>query len=175
MLFPTELCACIGHISYFRDREPRTSTSTFTVLRPQRSWTIRDGEPRTATSTFTQIYVHGDHGLLGTGRPGHPPQLSHRFTSTEIMDYWGRGAQDIHLNFHTDLRPRRSWTIGDGEPRTSTTTFIHPLSSNVNRFLAAQEYVLLKRRETFLLQGQLSVPTYFGTVSVALPCYLSST
>ena len=134
MLFPTELCACIGHISYFRDREPRTSTSTFTVLRPQRSWTIRDGEPRTATSTFTQIYVHGDHGLLGTGRPGHPPQLSHRFTSTEIMDYWGRGAQDIHLNFHTDLRPRRSWTIGDGEPRTSTTTFIHPLSSNVNRF-----------------------------------------
>ena len=62
-------------------------TSTETIR------TIRDGESRTVTSTFTQLpssapvefkycfvvsYVHRDH-----------------------KDYWGRGAQDGHLDFHT--------------------------------------------------------------------------
>ena len=49
-----------------RDGEPRTATSTFTLLlsseilqccftSTEAVWTIRDGEPRTATSTFTQL------------------------------------------------------------------------------------------------------------------------
>ena len=72
-------------IRTIRDREPRTSTSTFTQLLSSVSVqccftstetirTFRDGEPRTVTSTFTQLlssegttissrllYVHRDH------------------------------------------------------------------------------------------------------------------
>ena len=52
---------------------------------------IRDGEPRAATSTFTQLLnseclssssvvallPQRPQGLLGSGRPGRPPPLSH--------------------------------------------------------------------------------------------------
>ena len=93
-------------IRIIRDGEPRTSTSTFTQLlnspptmvQVQCCFTptetvraIMDGEPRTSTSTFTQLlssnlgcsssvllYVHRDH-----------------------KDCQGRGAQDVHLDFHT--------------------------------------------------------------------------
>ena len=68
------------------------------------------------------------YGLLGTGSPGRPPRLSQCcFTSTEAIriigdgeprmttasftmllyihrghtDYWGRGAEDGHRDFHT--------------------------------------------------------------------------
>ena len=86
-------------------REPRTATSTFTQLlssgirrvqccftSTETERTIRDGEPRTSTCTFTQLpssevmysssisvllSVHGDR-----------------------KNYYGRGAQDVHLDFH---------------------------------------------------------------------------
>ena len=61
-------------ISFIRDGEPRTVTSTFTQLLNSEEFefnvarftstetiqTIRDGEPRTVTSTFTQLLNSGD-------------------------------------------------------------------------------------------------------------------
>ena len=54
-------------------------------------------------------------GLWRTGSPGRPPRLSHSFwalryySSSSVLlyihrdhkDYEGRGAQDVHLDFHT--------------------------------------------------------------------------
>ena len=47
--------------------------------------TVRDGEPRTTTSTFTQL-LSSDLAYLKM-------LLNHKA-------YWGRGAQDGHLDFH---------------------------------------------------------------------------
>ena len=64
---------------FIRDREPRTSTSTFTqllssgvvievllyVYRNRRF--IRDGEPRTSSSTFTQLLSSVSRPVVGCG------------------------------------------------------------------------------------------------------------
>ena len=80
-----------------RDWGPRTAISSFTQLLSsvyasvllydhRNQERIGDGEPRTATSTFTVLlYVHRNH-----------------------QAYWGRGAQDGHLDFHTQLVNSRS-------------------------------------------------------------------
>ena len=57
--------------------------------------TVRDGVPRTSISTFTQLLSSAETVQV---------QRQCCFSSTEtVIDYWGRGAQDVHLDFHTDL------------------------------------------------------------------------
>ena len=55
--------------------------------------TIRDGEPRTSTWTFTQLLSSGSMLLYIQGLLLSPKD--------HIMDYYGRGGQDVHLDFHT--------------------------------------------------------------------------
>ena len=86
--------------------------------------TFRDGEPRTSTSTFVLVlssvrsmllYVQRPYGLSGTGSPGRPPRLSYWF--------WALFVQCCFTSTET-VR-----TFRDGEPRTSTSTFVLVLSS----------------------------------------------
>ena len=60
-------------------------TSTETIR------TVRDGEPRTATSTFAQLLSSANFKFNVALRPQRPYN----------KDYYGRGAQDGHLHFHT--------------------------------------------------------------------------
>ena len=102
-----------------RDREPRTSTSTFTqLLRSGIRWvqcwftftetvrTVRDGEPRTSTSTFTQLLSSVVWYWI---------RVQCWFISTEAR--WtireGRGAPDVHLDFHTVP----GWALTTATPR----------------------------------------------------------
>ena len=50
---------------------------------------MRDGEPWTATSTYTQLLSSDEPFLLWLSVAQKP------------YTYWGRGAQDGHLGFHT--------------------------------------------------------------------------
>ena len=101
-----------------RDGEPRTSTWTFTqlfgvALCPETMQTIKDGVPKSSTWTFTQLFFNvalrpqKPCRLLRMGNLGLPPRLSRSFTSMwlyvhrDLVDYKGRGAQDVHLDFHT--------------------------------------------------------------------------
>ena len=58
-------------------------TSTETV------WTIRDGELRTSTSTYTQLLSSNEEGLVVL------------YVHRDRTEHQGRGAQDVHLDFHT--------------------------------------------------------------------------
>ena len=61
------------------------------MQRPYLLRTVRDGEPRTATSTFTQLL---------SSEPTHSsPMLL--YVHRDHKDYYGRVAQDGHLDFHT--------------------------------------------------------------------------
>ena len=79
------------------DRRRRRSRLTFSVaLCPHAETvrTIRDGETRTATSTFTQL-LSSDPTLLLL-------LLQKLFyVHRDRKNYWGRGDQDGHLDFHT--------------------------------------------------------------------------
>ena len=81
---------------------------------------------------------------------GYGSWLKCCFTSTETVGLLGTEAQDVHLDFHTapvEVLPyvhinRR--IIRDGEPRTSTSTFTHLLSSVVTAVPNRHLYTALR-------------------------------
>ena len=176
---------CFTSTETIRNWEPRTTTSTFTQLlllyvhRDHQELGAQDGH----LDFHTAPVALRPQRPSGTGSPGRPPRLSHRsccFTSTETIRNWEPrtatstftqllllyvhrdhqelGAQDDHLDFHTDpvaLRPQRpsgtgspgrpprlshssccftsTETIRNWEPRTTTSTFTQILLLYVHR------------------------------------------
>ena len=69
------------------------------------------------------------------------------YVNSNHKDYWGRGAQNGHLDFHTApefcvtkdqvqccfTSTETIRTIRDGEPRTATSTFTQLLSSDIEQ------------------------------------------
>ena len=110
--------------------------------------TTKDRVPRSSTWTFTQLFFNvalrpqKPCRLLRMGNPGLPPRLSRSFSSVwlyihrDLADYKGRGAQDVHLDFHTAFlqcgftSTETIQSTKDGEPRTFTSTFTQLLSSD---------------------------------------------
>ena len=118
-----------GHLDFHYAQE-LCSSMLFTSTETTR--TIKDGEPRTATSTFTMLKSsvlqcclrpQKPQGLLRTGSPGRPPRLSHSsrtlvlhssmllYVHRDRTDYWG--VQDVHLDFH--IAPEL-WTEKHSQP-----------------------------------------------------------
>ena len=100
-----------------RDKVTRQCPQTTTFLKRKEN---RSGiEPRSFCLLMSKCCFTSTEtvGLLGTGSPGRPPRLSHKFlssvddvvvwlecyfTSTETVGLLGTGAQHGHLDFHTD-------------------------------------------------------------------------
>ena len=75
----------------FVDRREERRQVQCCCTSPKAVRSIKDRKPRTATSTFTQLL----------SSDSVPVQFTVAYVHRDHKDYYGRGAQNGHLDFHT--------------------------------------------------------------------------